>query len=107
MGVGSIALTPEQFAIVTAILQGHLPGGSSVAVFGSRATGRARRFSDLDLIIDAGRGLSLDEPAALREAFSDSYLPWRVDVVDRWEIGEGFWAMIAADAVPLLVVPAR
>ena len=51
-------------------------------MFGSRATGRARRYSDLDLAIDAGRRLTLDEIAGLAEAFSDSDLPYKVDLAD-------------------------
>jgi len=34
-----------------------------------------RHYSDLDLAIDAGRRLTLDEIAGLTEAFSDSDLP--------------------------------
>jgi type I restriction enzyme S subunit len=62
-------------------------------VFGSRATGRARRYSDLDLAIDAGRPLTLDEIAGLAEAFSDSDLPYKVDVVD-WHSIEDRWRQI-------------
>jgi predicted nucleotidyltransferase len=59
-------------------------------VFGSRATGRARRYSDLDLAIDAGRPLTLDEIAGLAEAFSDSALPYKVDLAD-WRNIDGRW----------------
>jgi hypothetical protein len=34
-------------------------------------------FSDLDLAIDAGRRLTLDEVASLAEAFSESDLPYK------------------------------
>ena len=61
------------------ILRAHLPASAKLWVFGSRATGRARRYSDLDLAIDIGRPMTLDETAALAEAFSDSDLPYRVD----------------------------
>ena len=78
-------------------LAAHLPHGSAAWVFGSRATGRARPYSDLDLLIDAGRPLSLDEAAILAEAFSDSDLPYRVDIVDWHAISEHFRQLIAAE----------
>src|SRR5712691_1471716 len=70
-------------------------------VLGSRATGRARRYSDLDLAIDAGRPLTLDETARLAEAFSDSDLPYRVDVVDWHAIDDRFRGVIAGERVAL------
>ena len=68
--------------MVLSILAAHLPHGSVAWVFGSRATGRARPLSDLDLAADAGRRLTLDEIAELVEAFTESDLPYKVDVVD-------------------------
>ncbi len=69
-------------------------------MFGSRATGRAWRYSDLDLAIDAGRRLTLDELAILAEAFSESDLPYKVDVVDWHAIDDRFRELIAGERVP-------
>jgi predicted nucleotidyltransferase len=55
---------------------------SLTCVFGSRATGRARRYSDLDPAIDAGRQLTLDEIAGPVDAFREGDLPLKVDLVD-------------------------
>jgi type I restriction enzyme S subunit len=88
--------------IVRDILRANLPAGSKTWVFGSRATGRARRYSDLDLAIDAGRRLSLDETATLAEAFSASDLPYRVDVVDWHVVDKTFRAIIAGERLPLV-----
>ena len=95
-------LSDEHRRIALAILQRHLPAGASVWVFGSRATGRPRAYSDLDLAIDAGRVLTLDETAELREAFTDSDLPYRVDIVDWHAIAEDFRKVIAAARVSLI-----
>jgi len=76
--------------LVLSVLRAHLPPNTKAWVFGSRATGRARRYSDLDLAIDAGRRLTLDETARLAEAFSESDLPYRVDVVD-WRTIDDCW----------------
>jgi predicted nucleotidyltransferase len=63
----------------------------------ARATGRARPYSDLDLTIDAGRWLTLDETARLAEAFSESDLPFRVDLVDWHDIDDRWRETIAAE----------
>lgn len=70
-------------------------------MFRSRATGRTRRYSDLDLAIDAGRQLTLDEIAQLSEAFSDSDLLYRVDLVDWHNVDDHWRQMISAERVPL------
>jgi predicted nucleotidyltransferase len=96
-----IDLSAEHRKLVVQLLAERLPASAQVWVFGSRATGRARRYSDLDLLIDAGRPLSLDEAALLREALEESDLPYRVDIVDWHAIGDGFRRLIAGERVPL------
>jgi uncharacterized protein len=87
--------------LVLDILHANLPASAKIWVFGSRATGRARRYSDLDLAIDIGRPMTLDETAALAEAFSDSDLPYRVDLVDWQEIDIRWRQKITAERVVL------
>lgn len=104
----AIDLTDEHRRLVLRVLAAQLPHGSTAWVFGSRATGRARPLSDLDLLIDAGRPLSLDETAILAEAFSDSDLPYRVDVVDWHSVGERFRQRIAEERCELFArAPSR
>jgi predicted nucleotidyltransferase len=94
-------ITEAHAQIVRDILRAHLPECAHVWVFGSRATGRARAYSDLDLAIDAGRRLTLDEAAMLREAFSDSDLPYRVDIVDWHALDVRFRRVIADQFAPI------
>ena len=55
----------------------------------------------LVLTIDAGRPLTLDEIAGLTEAFSDSDLPYKVDLAD-WHNIDGRWRQtIMAERVAL------
>ena len=96
-----VSLLPKHRRLVRDILAEHLPPEARVWVFGSRATGRAWRYSDLDLAIDAGRRLTLDELAILAEAFSESDLVYRVDIVDWHAIDGGFRKIIAKDRVKL------
>jgi uncharacterized protein len=100
-GAAALDLAPEHRQIVLNILAANLPPNSAVWVFGSRASGRARRYSDLDLAIDAGRRLTLDDFARLTEAFGDSDLPFKVDVVDWLAIDDRFRRLIAERRVAL------
>lgn len=94
-------LPADHRRLVLDILRAHLPPGTKAWAFGSRVTGRARRHSDLDLAIDAGRPLTLDEIARLGEAFSDSDLPYRVDLVDWRNIDDRWRQTIATERVAL------
>ena len=85
---------------VKTILRAHVPG-HEVWAFGSRARRCAKRYSDLDLVIVGLQPLSLDVLAALNEAFADSDLPWKVDVVDWARIGEVFRRIVERDKVVL------
>lgn len=97
-----IDMTAEHRHLVLHVLRAHLPAGTAAWAFGSRATGRARRYSDLDIAIDAGRRLNLEEKATLAEAFSDSDLPYRVDIIDWHAIDDRFRRLIAAERRPLV-----
>jgi predicted nucleotidyltransferase len=96
-----IDLPADHRRLVLNILRAHLPVSTKAWVFGSRTTGRVRRYSDLDLAIDAGRELTLDEIATLAEAFSDSDLPYRVDLMDWQGIDDCWRQTIAAQRVAL------
>lgn len=76
-----LQIEPSHWDIVQRILAKHLPG-IEVWAFGSRTKGTAKPHSDLDIAVLTQQPLSLQVQAALAEAFSESDLPWRVDVVD-------------------------
>jgi type I restriction enzyme S subunit len=84
-------LTPTEFAIVKEILT-TLADDCDVWMFGSRANGTPKPFSDLDLCLKAknGESLTLQQLALLEEAFSESHLPFKVDVVDWYTLSELF-----------------
>ncbi|WP_448337998.1 nucleotidyltransferase family protein [Chloroflexus aurantiacus] len=94
----TIEVQPEHLAIVCTILRKHVPH-YDVRAFGSRVQGRARRYSDLDLVIMTDEPLALDVLAGLAEDFADSDLPWKVDIVDWATTDAGFRAIIARDSV--------
>jgi len=87
--------------MVRAILNKLLPD-VPVWAFGSRATGRNLwRFSDLDLAI--GSELSWRTRGLLSEAFEESDLPMKVDVVELPIVDSEFVDRIRRDFVPVQV----
>jgi len=93
-------ISPEQWRLVRAILEKHVPE-YGVWAFGSRVKGTAKPYSDLDLVIMSASPLPLDITASLKEAFSESNLPWRVDIVDWASISDSFKQVIERDKVLL------
>jgi predicted nucleotidyltransferase len=91
----------EHTAIVRHILGQYLPAGARAFVFGSRAHGVARPYSDLDLALEWTRPLGLDLLGQIAEALSESDLPYKVDIVDLTTADPAFQARIAADCIPL------
>jgi type I restriction enzyme S subunit len=95
-----IDIAPGHWAIVRGILRQHVPD-LPVWAFGSRARGTARPYSDLDLAIITEDPIPIPRMAALKEAFSESDLPWTVDVVDWAGISDRFRRIIERERVPL------
>lgn len=98
MSEPQIDIRPDHWAIVRDILQRHVPQ-YAVWAFGSRAKWTAKEYSDLDLAIITDSPLPLATSAALAEDFSESDLPWKVDIVDWAETSETFRKIIERDRV--------
>ncbi|MCA3083765.1 MAG: restriction endonuclease subunit S, partial [Rhodocyclaceae bacterium] len=91
-------IRPDHLEIVQGILKKYVPL-CEVWAFGSRAKWTAKEYSDLDLAIITDRPLSLDVSASLSDDFSESDLPWRVDVVDWATTSESFRKVIERDKI--------
>ncbi len=79
---------------VLAILKRQVPD-CEVRAFGSRVTGKARQFSDLDLALVGKGEIGWQRVEALKDAFSESDIPITVDVLDWHAISEDFRRHIA------------
>lgn len=77
----TLAVDAQQLQEIKRILYAFAPGMRAVA-FGSRTTGRAQRFSDLDLAIWPTQQPTWKTIGYLREVFQMSRLPFSVDIVD-------------------------
>ena len=95
-----IDLSPRNLEIVKRVLRDHVPG-CEVRAFGSRATWTAKDYSDLDLALVGESEIGDATLARLREAFEDSSLPMRVDVLDWHGISPAFRKVIERDSVEL------
>lgn len=84
MNQADLDIMPEHLRMVRQILQRHVPQ-YEVRAFGSRAKGCAKPYSDLDLAVITDQPLSLKVHADLADDFSQSDLPWKVDLVD-WQL---------------------
>ena len=88
-----IQISEKERAIVDDIIS-QLAPDCDVLIFGSRYHGKAWEYSDLDLVF-AGEGkLGLHRCCQLEDAFSESDLPYRVDVLDYHAVSPEFRAII-------------
>jgi predicted nucleotidyltransferase len=83
-----INLPPQHRQTLLALVGQFLPN-AKVWAFGSRISGNARPWSDLDIVVfpDAGAGRQVSD---LREALDESSLPFRVDVLDWGTLPDSF-----------------
>jgi predicted nucleotidyltransferase len=98
--VPRIDVGPTDMRLVLDLLRKHVPK-RRVVVFGSRVTGRAKPFSDLDLAILGEGPIESHVLSALAEDFDESSLPFRVDIVDWSTTAPSFREIISRDAVTL------
>ena len=98
--LSQIDLSDAERSAVLAILDRCVPDGA-VWVYGSRANGSAQRYSDLDLAVISDTPLSAAVRSGLAEAFSESDLPWRVDILDWATASPEFRAIVARNKIVL------
>lgn len=93
-----IDLKPHDWHEVCHVLEKAAPE-FSVWAFGSRVKGTAKEYSDLDLALMTNAPLSLERLAAIKEAFDESDLSIRVDIVDWAATSTKFQEIISKDKV--------
>ena len=84
-----IDLLNKHLLIIQDILRTHVPD-CEVRAFGSRTNGTSHAGSDLDLVLVSKEPLGWKLMAKLKNAFSESNLPFEVDVLDWNVIPENF-----------------
>ncbi len=93
-----LQLSPVHLSMVKEVLARWLPD-AQVLAFGSRVSGTARKFSDLDIAIVSPTPLDWRLLGKVRDAFEDSDLPICVDVIDWRQTDDAFKALVAAQGM--------
>jgi predicted nucleotidyltransferase len=88
-----INISPEYLEMIRRILTAHVCD-CEVRAFGSRINGTAKDHSDLDLAVVASDKMERRTKMLVKEAFEESDLPFRVDIVDYNAISDEFRAII-------------
>jgi len=95
-----LLISEQEYQIVQTVLRQCIPQ-RTVWAFGSRAGGQPKPYSDLDLAVLGEAALSLSEHAGLADAFSESDLPYKVDIVDWHLIGDDFRRIVQANHIEI------
>lgn len=98
--MSKIYLEPAYLKMVQNILRKHFPN-RLVVVYGSRISEQHKPHSDLDLCVMGDEPLTLMQLAELREDFSESDLPIRVDIVDWTSVSSEFQKIIKKNYIQI------
>lgn len=91
-------LNAEDFNIIRTFLFEPLQrAGCKVAIFGSRARGDYRPFSDLDVLVDGE--VSSATLSVISEALEESNLPIRVDIVTERDLADTYRAQVRREMI--------
>ena len=95
-----IEVSSSEWKIIEEILMTIVPN-QEVLAFGSRAKFSAKPYSDLDLALKGETPLNLSSVVDLRDAFSNSDLTFKVDIVQWENISESFRKIISKNSVSI------
>jgi len=76
-----LKVSKPHLALIQTILKKYLPD-CEVRAFGSRVQGKERKYSDLDLVVLGKGKIERHRLVLLKEAFEESSLPFRLDILD-------------------------
>ena len=88
-----------ELSFVKEVLINTFGESSSFYLFGSRVTGTHKSSSDLDVLIDSDIPISLELFTYAKEAFEDSHLTFKVDLLDKANLASGFIERITPDLI--------
>lgn len=97
----AILLEPSQLETIQHILKVHFDG-LQVLAYGSRVSGvNITPESDLDIAVVSEKPISFEEMVSVEKAFSDSNLPFRVDIVDWAKLPESLQKTIKKECIAI------
>ena len=96
-------LTVDERSFVLTTIKKQLFSAQTVQVwlFGSRALGSHKKFSDVDLLLEASPPFTDKQRFEIQDAFEESELPYKVDLVMLEDLAEAFRPQIEATRIVL------
>ena len=88
-----INLEKRYLDFVKSLLKKYVPN-DTVWLFGSRVTDKIKKFSDIDLVIITDKPIDSKIMYQLTDAFIESDLPYKVDLLDWSTLDEEFQNII-------------
>ena len=84
-------LTASQCELLDKLLVRPLKDmGASVWIFGSRARGDHKTFSDIDILFETNQEIGLGRLSQFKEALEESNLPYKVDIVNLCDLADSY-----------------
>ncbi len=95
-------LTEKEFSTLNTLLLTPMRSkGAEIWIFGSRARGDHKKFSDIDILYDSkSQELSYDV-SCMKESLEDSDLPYKVDIVDLKYLADSYKTSVLKDRIRL------
>ncbi|MCX6132093.1 MAG: nucleotidyltransferase domain-containing protein [Proteobacteria bacterium] len=94
-------LTDKEFDYLSSQLIGPLKNlGAKVYMFGSRARGTHRKYSDIDILVESTDDLAR-VISQLSEKLETGNFPYKVDIVDKKYMAAAYLSSVHADRVEL------
>jgi predicted nucleotidyltransferase len=97
-------LTDQEFQILFELVISPLKAsGATVWIFGSRARGDHKAFSDIDIMYETKEDnpLLVGFISVLKESIEESRLPYKVDIVDFKDLAESYRTSALADRIQI------
>jgi predicted nucleotidyltransferase len=95
-----LTLEPQYLRLLVDIFHEYIPE-REIWIFGSRVNGRVKPYSDIDCAIIGEDEVPLRIMGLLNDAFADSDLPYKVDLVDWATASQDFRCIIESAKIVL------
>ncbi len=93
-------LSADQLEKIVKSIHLHLRE-ARIFAFGSRVSGKPRKYSDLDIALDAHCSIDLSQLTKIKNSLSETNIPIVIDIVDYHSISNDFKAIIDQQKIEL------
>jgi len=96
-------LRPQDLKIIEQAVAKELPASQApkLWLFGSRATRTHKKYSDVDLLLEASPPATRAQLSKIRESLEESSLPYKVDILRPDDVYPAFLDSIENQKIPL------